>query len=73
VGDFAITYELNVYCDRPAEMNRFYADLGRNAPDVSNEHGVAIMTAAYVADPEPAKLVPKDPWYAAPAKPPAKP
>jgi small-conductance mechanosensitive channel len=68
LGDFAITYELNVYCDRPGEMPAIYSDLHRNILDVFNEFGVAIMTPAYVADPEQPKLVPKDQWYAEPAR-----
>jgi len=70
LGDFAITYELNAYCDRPAEMARIYTDLHRNILDLFNEYGVAIMTPAYEGDPEQPKVVPKDQWYAAPARPP---
>jgi hypothetical protein len=44
------------------------AALHRNILDVFNEHGVQIMTPAYEGDPEQPKLVPKDQWYAAPAK-----
>lgn len=68
LGDFAVTYELNAYCDRPAEMNRIYTDLHRNILDVFNEYGVAIMTPAYEGDPEQPKLVARDQWYAAPAR-----
>jgi small-conductance mechanosensitive channel len=68
LGDFAITYELNAYSDRPGEMPAIYSDLHRNILDVFNEFGVAIMTPAYVADPDQPKLVPKDQWYAEPAR-----
>jgi small-conductance mechanosensitive channel len=68
LGDFAVTYELNAYCDRPAEMNRIYTDLHRNILDVFNEYGVAIMTPAYEGDPEQPKLVARDQWYAEPAR-----
>jgi small-conductance mechanosensitive channel len=68
LGDFAVTYELNVHCDRPGEMNSIYTELHRNILDVFNEYGVAIMTPAYVADPELPKLVPKEQWFAAPAR-----
>lgn len=70
LGDFAVTYELNAHCDRPAEMNRIYTELHRNVLDVFNEYGVAIMTPAYEGDTETPKLVPKANWYAAPAQPP---
>ncbi len=68
LGDFAVTYELNVYCDRPGDRQAIYGDLHCNILDVFNEYGVAIMTPAYEGDPEHPKLVPKDQWYAAPAR-----
>jgi small-conductance mechanosensitive channel len=68
LGDFAVTYELNAYCDRPAEMNRIYTELHRNILDMFNEYGVAIMTPAYEGDTEQPKVVPKARWYAAPAR-----
>ena len=68
LGDFAITYELNAYCNRPGQMIAIYSELHRQILDVFNEYGVAIMTPAYVADPEQPKLVPKDQWYAEPAR-----
>jgi hypothetical protein len=65
-----VTYEINAYCDKPQEMGRLYTALHQNILDVFNEHGVQIMTPAYEGDPEQPKLVPKEQWYAAPAKPP---
>jgi hypothetical protein len=63
-----VTYEINAYCDRPQEMEKLYTALHRNILDVFNEHGVQIMTPAYEGDPEQPKVVPKEQWYAAPAK-----
>ncbi len=71
LGDFCVTYEINVYCDRPEEMLRLYAALHRNILDLFNEHGVQIMTPSYEGDPEKPKVVPKDRWFTPPAKPPA--
>ncbi len=69
LGDFAVAYELNVYCDNPHEMNETYTELHRRILDVFNEYGVQIMTPAYRADtPEP-KVVPREQWYASPAPP----
>ena len=69
LGDFAVNYELNVYCDNPHEIARTYAELHRQILDVFNEYGVQIMTPAYRADtPEP-KVVPREQWYAPPASP----
>jgi small-conductance mechanosensitive channel len=69
LADFAVTYELNVHCDNVQIIGEAYTDLHRNILDVFNEYGVQIMTPAYEGDtPEP-KVVPKENWFAAPAKP----
>jgi len=69
LGDFCVSYELNVYCDQPREQARLYTALHRNILDVFNEHGVQIMTPAYEADPEEPKIVPREKWFESPAKP----
>jgi small-conductance mechanosensitive channel len=68
LGDFAVTYELNVYCDDPHNMEQLYTVLHKSILDVFNEYGVQIMTPAYRGDPAQPKLVPRDQWYAAPAE-----
>ena len=69
LSDFAVNYELNAYCRDEKRSVALYSELHRNIQDVFNEYGVAIMTPAYEADtPEP-KLVPREQWYAAPARP----
>ena len=70
LGDFCVTYEINVYCDAPERMRLIYADLHRHILDVFNEYGVQIMTPAYEGDPKEPKVVPKEQWFASPAKPP---
>ena len=55
LGDFAVNYELNVYCNDAQAMNPLYTALSRNILDVFNEYGVQIMTPAYEGDPEQAK------------------
>ena len=70
LGDFAVTYELNVYTDRPGAMLKTYTELHRNILDLFNEYGVQIMTPAYEGDPEQPKIVPKEQWHTAPAPPP---
>ena len=67
LGDFAVTYEINAYCDDAQAMNRLYTRLYQNILDVFNEYDVQIMTPAYEGDPEQPKIVPKSQWYAAPA------
>jgi small-conductance mechanosensitive channel len=69
LGDFCVTYELNVHCDRPQEMLQLYSELHRAILDVFNEYGIQIMTPAYEGDPEQPKLVPREQWFAAPAVP----
>jgi small-conductance mechanosensitive channel len=70
LADFAVEYELNVYADDPGAQARTYSELHKNIQDVFNEYGVQIMTPAYEADPAEAKVVPKERWFEAPAKPP---
>ena len=69
LGDFAVNYELNVYCDNPSAMYQLYTELHRNILDVFNEYKVQIMTPAYVADPSVPKLVQSEEWFAKPAQP----
>jgi small-conductance mechanosensitive channel len=66
LGDFAVTYELNVYTKRVGEMIALYSELHRHILDVFNEYGVQIMTPAYEGDPATPKIVPKDQWFLAP-------
>lgn len=70
LGDFCVTYELNVYSNQPNNMTKVYTLLSQNILDVFNEYGVQIMTPAYMADTEQPKIVPKDQWYIPPANPP---
>ena len=69
LDDFAVTYEINVYSDKPQAGPRLYAALHRSILDVFNEYGVQIMTPAYEGDPEQVKVVPKDKWFELPARP----
>jgi hypothetical protein len=54
-------------------MLRIYTELHRNILDVFNEYEVQIMTPYYRGDPEQPKVVPRDQWYAAPARSPEPP
>jgi len=67
LGDFAVDYEVNVFTDDASRILALYTALHRNILDVFNEYGVQIMTPAYEGDPEQAKIVPRDQWFAAPA------
>jgi small-conductance mechanosensitive channel len=62
LGDFAVNYEINVYCSDVAGIKRHYNQLHQNILDVFNENNVQIMTPAYIADPNAPKVVPRDQW-----------
>ncbi len=64
LGDFAVTYEINAYCNDAANVNKYYNDMHQNILDVFNENNVQIMTPAYEGDPETPKVVPRDQWDA---------
>jgi small-conductance mechanosensitive channel len=68
LGDFCVTYEINVFCNTPQMMAQVYTELHRNILDVFNEYRVQIMTPAYEQDPSEPKIVPKDRWYEEPAE-----
>jgi small-conductance mechanosensitive channel len=68
LGDFAVNYEINAYCDQPLQMLQLYTALHRNILDLFNEYGVQIMTPAYEGDPAEPKIVPKDQWFESPAQ-----
>jgi small-conductance mechanosensitive channel len=70
LDDFCVQYELNVHCSEPLLILETYTELHRNVLDVFNEYGVQIMTPAYMHDPTSPKVVPRDQWYLAPARPP---
>jgi small-conductance mechanosensitive channel len=73
LGDFCVVYELYAAIDDPATRLSMYAALHRSVLDVFNEYGVQIMTPAYEGDPEQPKVVPREQWYAAPARSPTEP
>jgi small-conductance mechanosensitive channel len=68
LADFAVEYEINAYCRDAHAMLPLYTALHRNILDVFNEYGVQIMTPAYERDPEQRKVVPREQWYAPPAR-----
>jgi small-conductance mechanosensitive channel len=67
LGVFAVTYELNVYCDNAQAMLPLYAELHRNILDEFNRCGVQIMVPAYEGDPHERKLARED-WNTAPTR-----
>jgi small-conductance mechanosensitive channel len=67
LGDFAVTYELNVYCNEPHRILSYYSQLHAHIQDVFNEYQVQIMTPNYVLDPQEPKVVPKENWNIPPS------
>jgi small-conductance mechanosensitive channel len=62
LGDFAVLYQINGYCDEAITLEILYTRLHENILDVFNENNVQIMTPAYMADPEKPKVVPGNKW-----------
>jgi len=70
LNDFYVVYRL-VTCssaERPRARGEVLSDLHAHIQDVFNEYGVQIMSPNYEADPPEPQVVPKEKWYAAPAK-----
>lgn len=49
-------------------MEALYTELHCSIPDIFNEYGVEIMTPAYEGEPDRPAVVPRERWYAAPAR-----
>jgi small-conductance mechanosensitive channel len=67
--DFYVEYTLLVCLEDPASKAVVLDALHANTQDAFNEYGVQIMSPNYEADPDGPKTVPRDKWFAAPAKP----
>jgi small-conductance mechanosensitive channel len=68
LADFYPEYELIVHIDRPEQRGMALSELHAHIQDVFNEFGVQIMSPNFEAQPEQKVWVPKEDWYAAPAK-----
>jgi small-conductance mechanosensitive channel len=67
LGNFAVEYELNAYCNDASMRARSLSELHRNILDVFNEYGVQIMTPAYECDPKQPKVVANERRHSLPA------
>ena len=65
--DFYVEYTLIVSIAEPSRRIFILSEIHAAIQDVFNEFGVQIMSPNYEADPESAKVVPRDDWYKAPA------
>ena len=70
LSDFYVEYRLAAYTpmQSPAQRMDVLNRLHGNIQDVFNEHGVQIMSPHYMTDPTELQVVPKNRWYAAPAR-----
>lgn len=70
LSDFYVEYRLIAYTplERPVARADVLNRLHGNVQDVFNEHGVQIMSPHYMIDPSAPHIVPKEQWYAAPAR-----
>jgi small-conductance mechanosensitive channel len=71
--DAAVRYVLAFCLEHQESKHLTLSELHAHIQDVFNEYGVQIMTPRYEEDPETPKLVPKQQWFAAPARPDAGP
>ena len=61
-------YTLLVCLEQPRLRGATLGALRANIQDVFNEFGVQIMAPNYEADPAAPKVVPREKWFAAPAR-----
>ena len=66
--DFYVQYTLWVSLVRQEDRLTVMNELHANIQDLFNEFGVQIMSPNYVFDPNAPKVVPKEKWFAAPAR-----
>jgi len=67
--DFYVKYTLIVCLERQESRPFTLHALHAHIQDLFNEYGVQIMSPNYVLDPAAPKVVPKDHWFATPARP----
>jgi small-conductance mechanosensitive channel len=70
LADFYVEYQVNAYIERPGERFPVLSALHANIQDLFNEHGVQIMSPHFEQQPAKAVVVPRDRFYAPPARPP---
>jgi small-conductance mechanosensitive channel len=68
LSDFYVEYELRVALEKPMQRPEVLSELHAHTQDVFNEYGVQIMSPHYLANPPQAAVVPKEKWFAPPAK-----
>jgi small-conductance mechanosensitive channel len=68
LGDFYVDYEVCAALEDATRRVPTLTALHENILDAFNEYGVQITSPNYEADPADAKVVPREKWFAAPAR-----
>jgi small-conductance mechanosensitive channel len=70
LSDYYVEYRLIAYTplEQPAPRAEVLHHMHGHIQDVFNEYGVQIMSPHYVLDPKSPQVVPKDQWFAPPAR-----
>jgi small-conductance mechanosensitive channel len=68
LGDFYVDYEVCAYLEDATRRVPTLTALHASILDAFNEYGVQITSPNYEADPDAPKVVPRDQWFAAPAR-----
>lgn len=68
LSDFYVEYQLNAHLAEAHRRIPVLSALHGHVVDVFNEHGVPILSPHYVADPPAPAVVPRERWFAAPAR-----
>lgn len=69
LSDFYVEYELFAHIDKPLERVAILSALHAGIQDEFNRHGVQIMSPHFYDQPAQPVVVPRERWYAAPARP----
>ncbi len=68
LSDFYVEYHLYAHTDETAARLTVLSELHANVQDAFNEVGVQIMSPHYYSDPAQPAVVPRERWFAPPAK-----
>ncbi len=68
LADFYVDYELNAYLNAPEQRIPVLSELRAQILDAFNEYGVQILSPHYRTGPSEPAVVPRERWFAAPAR-----
>ncbi len=68
LSDFYVEYQLSAYALEPERHIELLSALHASIQDLFNEYGVQIMSPHYEVDKERPVVIPKNRWFAPPAR-----